>query len=226
MLLLLKNPLVIIFILLMIFCIIRGARKGILKILYGMISWILLLWFVNTACVYISDYLNVSTPLPTVIQDHIFTNLNSKYENTEAIEAGTGMDAVMKLIPEPLKLSINETIHNSIEATIHAITLELSETAIKGISIIISVIVGVLILFILDKVINLLGNLPGIYSVNMILGIVAGLVEGLLVTWFCMYLADCFPTTLFGQFIISNSKGNDLMNYVYQTNLIEQIIGI
>ena len=210
----------------MVFCIIRGARKGILKILYGMISWILLLWFVNTACGYISDYLNVGTPLPTVIQDHIFTNLNDKYQNTEAIENGTGMDAVMKLIPEPLKLSINETIHNSVEATIHAITMELSETAIKGISIIISVILGVLILFILDKVINLLGNLPGIYSANTVLGIVAGLVEGILLTWLCMYLADCFPTTVFGQFIISNCEANDIMNYIYQINFIEQIIGI
>ncbi len=226
MLLLLKNPLVIIFILLMLFCIIRGARKGILKILYGMISWILLLWFVNTACVYISDYLNVSTPLPTIVQAHILTNLNEKYENTEAIESGTGMDAVMKLIPEPLRLSINETIHNSVEATIQAITEELSETAIKGISILISVILGVLVLFILNRLINLLGNLPGINSVNTVLGIVAGFIEGLLITWLCMYIADCFPTTMFGQFIIANSKGNDLMNYVYQINIIEQIIGI
>lgn len=226
MLAIVKNPLVIIFILMMLFCIIRGARKGILRIIYGMVSWILLIWFVNIACGYIADYLNVSTPLPTVIQEHIFSNLQDKYNNTESIETGTGMDAVMNLIPDTIRDGIDNTIHNSVEATIQAITTELSETAIKGISIIISVIVGVLILFLLDKLINLLGNLPGIYNINLILGIFAGFVEGLLVTWLCMYLADCFPTTLLGQFIIKNSASNDFMNYIYQVNIIEQIIGI
>lgn len=226
MLILLKNPLVIIFILLMFFCIIRGARKGILRIIYGMIAWILLLWFVNIACGYISDYLNVSTPLPTIVQEHIFSNLMQKYDNTEISDSGTGMEAIMKLIPDPLRNSINETIHNSVEATIQAITSELSETAIKGISIIISVIIGVLILFVLDKLIKLLGNLPGIYGVNVFLGVIAGLLEGLLITWLCMYLADCFPTTIFGQFIIINIRDNELMNYIYQINIIEQIIGI
>lgn len=221
-----KNPLVIIFILLMLFCIIRGARKGILRIIYGMVSWILLIWFVNIACGYIADFLNVSTPLPTVIQEHIFSNLQDKYNNTEAIQTGSGMDAVMNLIPESIRTGIDNTIHNSVEATIQAITLELSETAIKGISIIISVIAGVIILFLLNKLIELLGNLPGIYNINMILGIFAGFIEGLLVTWLCMYLADCFPTTLFGQFILANSASNDFMNYIYQVNIIEQVIGI
>lgn len=221
-----KNPLVIIFILLMLFCIIRGARKGILRIIYGMVSWILLIWFVNITCGYIADYLNVSTPLPTVIQEHIFSNLQDKYNNNESIQTGSGMDAVMNLIPESIRTGIDNTIHNSVEATIQAITLELSETAIKGISIIISVIAGVIILFLLNKLIELLGNLPGIYNINMILGIFAGFIEGLLVTWLCMYLADCFPTTLFGQFILANSASNDFMNYIYQVNIIEQVIGI
>lgn len=226
MLLLFKNPLVIIFILLMLFCIIRGARKGMLRILYGMISWILLLWFVNVACGYIADYLNVNTPLPTIVQENIFSNLQEKYNNTEAVQSGTGMDGVMKLIPEPLRNGINETIHNSIEATIQAITIELSETAIRGISILISIILGLLLLFILDKVIKILGEIPGISGVNTFLGVFTGFVEGLLITWLCMYLADCFSTTVYGQFILSNCESNAFMNYVYQINVIEQIIGI
>lgn len=226
MIFLLKNPLFIFFILLMLFCIVRGARKGILKIIYGLVSWILLLWFVSIACGYISDYLNVNTPIPGIVQEHILSNLQDKYNATEAVETGTGLDAVMQIIPAQLRQNIDNTIHNSVEATIQAISSELSETAIKGISTVISVLLGVLILYILDRIIQLIGKIPGIHGVNAVLGIAAGCVEGLMITWFCMYLADCFPTTFFGQFVLSNCDQNAFMNYVYQINIIEQIIGI
>ena len=51
-----KNPMLITFVVIMLICMIRGARKGMLRIIYGVISWVLLLVFVNMACDYISDY--------------------------------------------------------------------------------------------------------------------------------------------------------------------------
>lgn len=220
------NPLLISFILVMAFCIIRGARKGIMRIIYGMISWILLLWFVSTACGYISEYLNVNTQIPTIVQQSIFSNLQEKYNATESVEEGTGLSAVMQILPEDLRATIDQTIHNSIEVTIQNISSKLSENAIRGISTIISVLLGVLLLFILDRLIKLLGNIPGVNGVNTALGVAAGFVEGLLITWLCMYLADCFPASSFGQFVLSNCNQNQFMNYVYQINLIKQIIGI
>ncbi|SDB52953.1 Colicin V production protein [Pseudobutyrivibrio sp. YE44] len=220
------NPILIIFILLMLFCMIRGARKGMLRLIYGVISWVLLLIFVNMACDYISDYLNVNTSIPTMVQEQISTRLNEKYEASEETKQGSGMDGVMELVPKPIKEGFDETIHKSVEATIQLISTELSETAVKGIAFIISVAVGVLLLFILDKLIVFIGELPGIDTVNSLLGIITGFAEGLMLTWLFMYLADCFPTTIYGQFIISNTTSNSFMDYVYQINIIEQIIEI
>ena len=114
----------------------------------------------------------------------------------------------------------------SIDATIQLISKELSDTAIHGISIIISIIVGTLVLFILNWLIQVLGFVPGIRGVNRTLGIVAGLLEGFLITWLCMYLADCFPSSDLGSYIIEKTLADPLLTHVYQINVIEQIIGI
>ncbi|QFJ54219.1 CvpA family protein [Pseudobutyrivibrio xylanivorans] len=222
----LYNPVLIICILIILFCTIRGAQKGMLRIIFGMISWIILLWFVNTACTYVSDYLNVNTTLPAFVQENIETNLSDKYHMAEEDNEGTGEDAVLKLLPIAIREKVDETINNSVEALINCISVELSEAAIKGIATIVSVLGGILLIYILNKLINLIGAIPGIKGANKMLGVTAGFVESLLIIWLCMYLADCFPTTKYGEFILTNTASNDLLNYVYKINIIEQVFGI
>ena len=221
-----SNPLLAIFLILMLFCIIRGAKRGMLMIIYGIVSWIFLICFVNFACGVVSDYLNVNTPLPTIVQDSIGNHLMDKYVTSEEKEAGTGEEAVMKLVPVSIKEKIDETIRSSIEATIQFVSKELSETAIRGISIIISMVAGAIVLFLLSKLIKLIGYVPVVRDVNQLLGLAAGFAEGLLIIWFCLYLADCFPTSELGGYIIEHTKADPLLLYVYQINIIERIIGI
>lgn len=221
-----SNPVLIVFIVLMLSCIIRGARRGMLKIVYGLISWIFLICFVNFASGVISDYLNVNTPLPYMVKETIGTHLKDKYVASEQEEEGSGTDAIMKLVPTSVQEKLDETIQASIDTTIQFISAELSETAIHGISMVISVIAASLALFLLSKIIELLGFVPGIRGVNRGLGVIAGFGEGLLLTWIIMYLADCFPATELGSFIIEKIEAEPILTFVYQANIIERIIGI
>ena len=93
----------------MIFCIVRGAKKGMLRIIYGLISWILLLWFVNTACGYISDYLNVNTSIPTIMQEAILSNISERYEENEQTQQGTGIEGVVNILPYSVRERIDAT---------------------------------------------------------------------------------------------------------------------
>ncbi len=220
-----QNPLFIIAMLVLLFCIVRGARKGMLRIIYGMISWVLLLVFVNIACGYIADYLNVNTPLPTMVQERIVSSLHNEYEEKEQAQEGEGTNAVLKLLPASIRTSVSETINESVDTLIQNVSIKLSESAIKGIATIMSVLLGIVLLFLLDKLIKLISDLPGVHGVNMVLGILTGCLEGMLIIWFAMYLADCFPTSMYGQFFIANVSENTILNYVYQANIIERVIG-
>ena len=217
------NYFLIIAIIIMVICVIRGMSKGIIRIIYGVVSWIFLIWFVNFACTYVSDYLNYNTSLSDTVQESINTHLHDRYNTSEVAEEGTGEAAVLAVVPFYLQDKITEAITTSVEAAITLISVELTDAAIKGIATIISVVAGILIIFILDKLIKLVGLVPGVRDVNKLLGFLAGFAEGMLIIWLCMYIADCFPATDFGRFVIDNTTADPILGFVYQINIIEKI---
>ena len=120
-----SNPVFIIFIVLMAYCTIKGAMKGMLMIIYRMISWIFLICFINYACGFVTDYINNDTVIPFVIQEKISDHLQEKYQLSEQEEEGSGEDAVLDIVPAAIKDKVNDSIQTSIDATITLISKEL-----------------------------------------------------------------------------------------------------
>ncbi len=220
------NYLLIIFALLMLFCVIRGATKGMLRIAFGLCAWIFLICFVNYGAGIAASYIETSTSVPTFIEDRLDVHLHERYTKAEEKEAGSGQDAVMVIVPAKIKDEIMESIQESIDIAIKLIAQELAKAAIKGISTILCVILGIILIIILDKLIKAIGLVPGVRDVNRLLGVIAGLMEGMLVIWLIMYIADCFSASVMGRFVIDNSENNQILYFIYQNNIIERIIGI
>jgi len=220
------NYLLVIFAIILLISVIRGATKGMLRIVFGVVSWIMLILFVNYGSTYVHDYININTQIPYVVQEKISERLHDKYTVSEEEEAGTGEDAVLYSVPTTIRNKVLETVRNSVEETLTAIAVELTDAAIKGISTIICVVAGILLLFLIDKLLQLVGLAPGIHGVNKTLGIVAGLLEGLLIIWLLMYIADCFPTTTYGEFIHEYTESSQILIMLKEFNIIARIIGI
>ena len=220
------NYLLVIFGIILLISIIRGATKGMLRIVFGIVAWVMLILFVNYGSTYVHDYINVNTQIPVVVQEKINERLHDKYTLSEEEQAGTGEDAVLFSVPARIRNKVMETVRNSVEETITLIALELTDAAIKGISTIICVVAGILLLIIIDKLLKLIGLVPGINGFNRTLGIVAGLLEGLLIIWLLMYIADCFPTTTYGEFIHDYTESSQILLVLKETNIIARIIGI
>lgn len=220
------NYLLIAIVIILLLCIIRGATKGMLRILFGIIAWVLLICFVNIGSEYLSEYITTSTALPQTIQANIDSNLHKKYEASEEKEEGSGEEAVMSIVPASIKETIMESVQTSIDMTINLIAVELTLTAIKGFSTIVCVVIGIILIILLGKLIKLIGFVPGVRDVNRILGIIAGFIEGLLIIWLIMFIADCFPASTLGRFVRENAQNEQMIYFVYQNNLIERIIGI
>ncbi len=220
------NYLLVICGIILIGSIIRGATKGMLRIVFGVVAWIMLILFVNYGSTYVHDYINVNTQLPSVVQEKINERLHDKYTVSEEEQAGTGEDAVLFSVPATIRNKVLETVRNSVEETITLIAIELTDAAIKGISTILCVVAGIILLFLIDKLLKLVGLAPGIHGFNRTLGIVAGTLEGLLIIWLLMYIADCFPTTTYGEFIHEYTESSQILLILKESNIIARIIGI
>lgn len=220
------NFLLVIFGIILLICVIRGATKGMLRIVFGIVAWVFLILFVNYGSTYVHDYINVNTQIPVTVQEKINERLHDKYTVSEEEQAGTGEDAVLFSVPATIRNKVMETVRNSVEETISLIALELTDAAIKGLSTIICVAAGILLLFLIDKLLKLVGLVPGIHGFNRMLGIVAGLLEGLIIIWLLMYIADCFPTTTYGEFINEYTESSQILLILKEANIIARIIGI
>ncbi len=220
------NYLLVIFGIILVVCILRGARRGVVRIVFGLLSWIFLIWFVNFSTIYISDYLTINSPVEDIIQEHISEYIHNRYTVAEEEQTGTGAEAIIGITPAHIKAEITETIQTSIDNTIALITDELTKEAIKGLSTIISVMLGSIVIYLIDKLLRFIGFVPGVRDVNRLLGVAAGFAEGMLIIWVIMYLAECFPTTTYGQYVLENTMSDQLLTSVYQLNVIKQIIGI
>ena len=220
------NYLLIAFAIILLICVIRGATRGMLRIVFGLVAWIFLICFVNFGSDIFCSYLGANTTIPYIIEDNLNVHLHDRHNASEEKEVGSGEDAVLGIIPGSIKEKVEESVQNSIDSTISVISKELSDAAIKGISTIVCVVVGILIIFILDKLIKALGFVPGVKDVNRFLGIVAGFFEGMLLIWLLMFFANCFPASTFGRFIIENAENDQILYFIYQNNIIERIIGI
>lgn len=219
------NYLLVSIVIILLICIIRGASKGILRIVFGLIGWIFLICFVNYGSEFVSNYMTDKTGIPELVQESIDNHLHKRYLDSEEKEVGSGENAVMVVVPEYIKEKIVESVRTSIDATISFIASELTLTAIKGISIILCVIVGILIIFIIDKIIKTIGLVPGVKDVNRLLGILAGFGEGMIIVWLLMFIADCFPSSAIGAFVLENLNDDQLLAFIHNNNIIKGIIG-
>jgi len=220
------NFLLILFAIILLYCIMHGARRGMFRIIFGLLSWVLLICFVNYGTPFVGDIIKNNTGIHIKVEQIIDSNLHTRYESAEDQEKGSGEDAVMALVPKAIKDKIEDSVQTSIDNTIKLIAEELTDAAIHGIAVILVITLGLLVILIIDRLLKGLGFIPGIKDVNKLLGMLAGAFEGLLVIWLILFIADCFPASEYGSFVLDNTQKDQMLIFIYQNNLIEQIIGI
>ena len=206
-------------------CVIHGARRGMITIIYGIAAWAFLFWFISFGKPVISDAIYDNTQIAVTINEKITENLSKKYYDSEVETPGTGMVAMTKSLPKIVTDGITEEISNSVQSVIVFVANELTGLAVNGISIVVTLIAGYVIVFLGSKLVRMIGGLPLLRGPNMVLGIAAGVLEASLIIWIIMYVADFFPTTTFGVFVIGNSTSSEFLKVLYENNIIKMILG-
>ncbi len=218
------NALVIIFLILALICALSGVNKGMLRTIFSLIAWILLLWFINYSSPLISAYIVDNTAISQTIESQISDSLKTKYDNAELKEAGSGQDRILLLIPSNIKNEISDTIEDSVDTVIEFVAKELTQSAVNGLSVILALVVGFIIIKLIDLILKAVTKIPGLSALDRVLGLIVGLVKGLLLIWLILFIADCFPATALGSYIISSCQDNSVLLYLYEYNGISNII--
>ena len=212
-----------------------GFTKGFLKIVYSLVSWIVILVVVIVATPYIENYLKNDTDIynkAVVYCEEAIREQAQKElaERGEGIEESLSENELFALIadkiPEELlanlKIKANELTDELMDSQglYNKTAIAMAELLIQGISTFVAIILGVIISIIISILLGFIAHLPIIGFANRLLGLAAGAVNGLLVVWIVFYLVAVLCTTELGSAIITQIYANKMLTYLYENNIV------
>ncbi len=215
-----------------------GYAKGFLKIVYSLISWVVILVFVTVATPYIHDYLKNDTDIYNKVVAYCEEAIREKAEQ-EMKENGNDISvltenelfaAIAEKLPadllENLKVHAEELTEDLVEeyGLYDKTAVAMADLFLKGISTVIAMIAGAIVSALISAVLGFVGKLPLIGFANRILGLGAGAANGLLIVWLAFYLVAVLCTTQLGGEVITHINANEFLTYLYENNPILSIL--
>lgn len=160
----------IVIIAIILFCLYRGYKKGLIGLAFSIISFIVAILIALILFVPISSFVIDKTEFDDDIRNAIVNNFNTE-EETENGESNF------------ITSYINEQIDEAKGKTLEVVAIEISELCIKGIVFIALFIVARIVLIFVKAIANLIAKLPILSQFNKLGGIVFGLLKGFVITY-------------------------------------------
>lgn len=227
----------------LIFCTIKGYRKGFIRVVFSLVSFFLIIAFVTWAEPYICDYLETNTGIYTAIQEKCEERMKTSIEEsvnepeqTIQDEQGTqptSLEMAGIILPDAWKkqlvaqgIGVADQLLES-GGVYTQIAEMLAHFIVSGIAFFLAYIMAVLLMRIISRVLNLVSHLPVIHGVNKMLGAAAGGIQGMFYIWLFFYLIAICCTSSFGIQMNEYINESGVLLWVYNNNpLLEILTGL
>lgn len=228
------NGLLILMVLLVAGNIAWGIHRGLLRVVYSVISWLLVLIFVTFATPYVTNFLTDHT----LIDEHIKESMEEKLHNSvigeEAVEEtrqtqnDSSKDTLEDLsgkLPQVVAdrlLNSGNIVDGMLEESgaYEAIATKLTDMAMRTLSCIVVLVISVIVFKILAVALDLVAKLPVIGDVNHFLGGIAGFIKGILLVWVVFSFVAMGSATETGAMLVRQIYDSPLLVWFYENNFV------
>lgn len=223
-------------------CMVGGYHKGLLRVAYSLVEWILVFVFVSWTAPFVTEFIMNNTPLPAYIESRCMERLKQSVNTqievekpTDAFEA-LGITLPKQITENLLKDSadkINQAFSSAGEITdqlleasgvYETISKKVAELAVTGLSYLLTLVVAGIVFYIIGKALNIVNKIPLIGGANQALGFVAGALEGLIFVWVFFAIVAACAGTEWGSFLISYIAEAPVLTWLYQNNFLITIL--
>lgn len=227
------NWLFFIVLLLFALCIVRGYKRGLLRIAYSMVSWIMILAIVSWATPFIHTYLKTNTSVRTTIAENIEERLKQAAKEEllpETADYSQQLESIGISLPAPLMDHLISFAPDSADNFLQEsglssqISLNLADFAVKGISSLVAWIFAGLVVSILSQLLGIVSKIPVVRGINRYLGAAAGGLYGLLIVWTAFCIAALCSASEYGLRIINFIHENQLLTALYDHNPVLAVL--
>lgn len=215
-----------------------GFAKGFLKIVYSLVSWIIILVFVVCATPHIQNYLKNDTDIynkvvaycEEAIREQAEQEMEENGGDVSALTENELFAAIAEKLPEDLLENIKEQTDEITGELIENYGLydktavALADLLLQGVSTLAAMIAGAIVSALISVVLGFIAKLPLIGFTNKVLGLVAGAANGLLIVWIAFYLVAVLCATQLGGTIITHIYASEFLTFLYENNLVLSIL--
>lgn len=216
------NYLVIAIIALLIWSIFDGYRKGFMKTVFALVSWILVLVLCNVATPMVTEFLVEETGLVDSISGAIS-------EKLDEVIAESGVTEFEEGLPEELKAALlgengnlEEIIASNGEMVINSTSIVY--TIISVIAFILVVVVTRVAMLVLDVILGIASKLPIIGPMDKLLGLLCGGVKGLLISWLVLAVITVLAYTGTNAEWMVYISESQLLSWLQENNFILKML--
>lgn len=214
---------------------IAGFSKGFLKVVYSLVSWIVILVSVVVVSPYIQDYIKNDTDLYNKVIVYCEETIEKEIENYKGEAVGSLTDneifqSITEQLPEQLVEELTAQAQELTDGFIAeqgiygktAVTI--ADLLLKGVATLAAIVIGIIASGVISMVLGVVSKLPIIGTVDHLLGLAAGAVNGLLVIWVVFYLIAVLSATPIGSDVIAQINASEYLMFLYEKNPILSII--
>lgn len=217
----------------LIFSILYGYHKGLLKIVYSMVSGVLILVLVALAAPHISDYLKTNTQIYHNIAQHCEKQLKqTSAEKLKALEQN--VDSIKNetltemgiYLPEFMVKNIFAETGGMADAALEQsgicqmVAYKMAEFVTDGISFLAAWVCAAIVVGIISSALNIFSRVPVISGLNRFAGVAAGGLYGLMLVWVVFCVIALCSSSQWGMALVSDIYKNVFLTYLYENNLI------
>ncbi|WP_455720018.1 CvpA family protein [Agathobacter sp.] len=189
--------------------VVRGYSRGLLRIVYSLVAWVVMLGASMFAAPYVRDCLAQNTQLEQVIYDKV----QQQVTGNNLIPAGGDYDIAGVLLQ---KSGVYDEISTQITSAI-----------MTGISFFIVMLVLGIAAYAARRLIWGIEKVPVIGTVNRIAGFGVGFIKGMIIVWVLLAVIALGSTSGFGQTMTPYIDDSSLLRYIYENNpVLNFILGI
>lgn len=216
--------------------IIRGYRKGFLRIVYSLVSWVIVLTFVTVTTPYINTYLMEYTTLYEQIEKKCSEQIKKSVEEKQkSVQSENSLDNQELsqfgiMLPDSVVNDIFDKTGN-VAGEIMAqsglydeIAKRIAEFVVEGIAFLIALVAAWTIVHIIARMLRIVSRIPVLSGVNRTLGVFAGGIYGVILVWIGFYIVAVTSTSELGGMLVTYIYQSNLLKYLYENNAILTIV--
>lgn len=223
------NIVLIIAIIIVLACAIKGHHDGFIKTIVSICSVILTITVTTMIAPHISKMVQSNDALMESVSNQVASTLS--LEENKTLNKADSIEEIEKLdLPKSLKEGLIENNNPEVYKTLLVDTFSgyisryLAVIIVNAIVYIVVFLVFMIAFAILTRVLDLISKLPIINGLNKTAGLLIGILQGFIILWILCIFFTAIGSTPIGKTVFISINESPLLSAIYNNNLLLKVV--